>query len=261
MNPTDTVITSNPIISEFARVFYNQKIAVIEQSVKLLEKKILQDRIWIGVNSEDILPEDAMHILREMGLDDSRSTTLLREFPSIDMIGFSIELDGNETNCRVYVENYPTNRQIKTMKSKGVSEVKTITSYKWNVMNPESYVRTSYYTQLDNSKDAVVSAINQSEFGKVPRFIHDAYQDGKRFTVTNAWDQNSPRRSFDLKMSDIYLNDISNDAFEFVRDIDVKASLKHLSRVPLHHFGGGVDKTLSKFLNLYFSVYNVYNNT
>jgi len=253
MNPVDQVITDNPIVKNFCEVFRNQTIAAIEQSVKITKSKIIRDRVLFMIETADIPFSTIEKIVKAFNIPQSE---ILQEYYNSDGVGFAIEVEKDIANYRIYFENSIRPHEVPELAERKIRTRQTITSLKWNFHNPEEYTNTDYYRIVNNvTLYDIGDAVEKAGFYFIPKFAKDAVKKNRRMFLYETTDKNSSRKSFYIRMDDLYLNEVEQDVVAFSSE-KVFDSLKIFEKFRVNYYAGGISKDKEKFINVYFLIYD-----
>jgi len=253
MNPVDQVITDNPIVKNFCEVFRNQTITAIEQSVKITKSKIIRDRVLFMIETADIPFSTIEKIVKAFNIPQSE---ILQEYYNSDGVGFAIEVEKDIANYRIYFENSIRPHEVPELAERKIRTRQTITSLKWNFHNPEEYTNTDYYRIVNNvTLYDIGDAVEKAGFYFIPKFAKDAVKKNRRMFLYETTDKNSSRKSFYIRMDDLYLNEVKQDVVAFSSE-KVFDSLKIFEKFRVNYYAGGISKDKEKFINVYFLIYD-----
>lgn len=253
MNPVDKVITENSIVKNFCEIFRNQTITAIEQSVKITKSKIIRDRVLFMIETADISHATIEKIAKALNMPQS---DILQDYYKSDGVGFAIEVEKDIANYRIYFENSIRPHEVPELAEKKIRTKQTITSLKWNFHNPEEYTNTDYFRVVNNvSIYDVGDAVEKAGFYFVPKFAKDALKKHRKMFLYETTDKNSSRKSFYIRMDDLYLNEIKQDVVAFSSE-KVFDSLKIFENFRVNYYAGGISKDKEKFINVYFLIYD-----
>lgn len=253
MNPVDQVITDNSIVKNFCEVFRNQTITAIEQSVKITKSKIIRDRVLFMIETADIPFSTIEKIVKAFNIPQS---DILQEYYNSDGVGFAIEVEKDIANYRIYFENSIRPHEVPELAERKIRTRQTITSLKWNFHNPEEYTNTDYYRIVNNvTLYDIGDAVEKAGFHFIPKFAKDAVKKNRRMFLYETTDKNSSRKSFYIRMDDLYLNEVKQDVVAFSNE-KVFDSLKIFEKFRVNYYAGGISKDKEKFINVYFLIYD-----
>lgn len=253
MNPVDKVITDNSIVKNFCEIFRNHTITAIEQSVKITKSKIIRDRVLFMIETSNISYVMMDKITKTLNIPKSN---ILQDYYNSDEVGFAIEVEKDIANYRIYFENSIRPYEIPELAEQKIRTKQTITSLKWNFHNPEEYTNTDYFRVIKNvSVYDVDNAVEKAGFYFVPKFAKDALKNNRKMFLYETTDKNSSRKSFYIRMNDLYLNEIKQDVVAFSSE-KVFDSLKIFENFPVNYYAGGISKDKEKFINVYFLIYD-----
>lgn len=253
MNPVDKVITENSIVKNFCEIFRNQTITAIEQSIKITKSKIIRDRVLFMIETADISYAMMEKIAKALNIPQSN---ILQDYYKSDGVGFAIEVEKDIANYRIYFENSIRPHEVPELAERKIRTKQTITSLKWNFHNPEDYTNTDYFRIINNvSIYDVDSAVEKAGFYFVPKFAKDALKKHRKLFLYETTDKNSSRKSFYIRMDDLYLNEVKQDVVAFSSE-KVFDSLKIFENFRVNYYAGGISKDREKFINVYFLIYD-----
>jgi CTP synthase (UTP-ammonia lyase) len=248
IHPIDNSRVSNPHIREFLENFRQFKIKGIQHSVKVTKHNVIADRIIVGINKGNIYANDIFKIVKKYNFPEHLLKRLGEEWAQAYMVGLSLEADGDKLRYKVYVDKGAKNASRSTHKSDALFAVK------WNPKSPLEYVVAKYSLLKKVTEEAIKSEVKKSGFDLYPDFIPKSIERKKLTLLYTTEDENSKRKSFDIRFNDIYLDDLTKDVLDLT-NVDLYDKLRHLRLFPIRNFSGGVSDSGEKFFNLYFMVY------
>jgi hypothetical protein len=253
MNPVDRVITENQIVKNFCEIFRNQTITAIEQSVKITKSKVIRDRVLFMIETADIPFAMIEKIAKALNMPKS---DILQDYWKSDGVGFAIEVEKDLANYRIYFENSIRPHEVPELAEKNIRKKQTISSIKWDLHDPENYTNTNYYRIVNNvSIYDVGDAVEKSGFHFVPKFAKDALKKHRKMFLYETTDTNSSRKSFYIRMDDLYLNEVKQDVVAFSSE-KIFDTLKVFEKFRVNYYAGGISKDKEKFINVYFLIYD-----
>jgi hypothetical protein len=253
MNPVDRVITENSIVKNFCEIFRNQTITAIEQSVKITKSKVIRDRVLFMIETADIPFAMVEKIAKALNMPNHE---ILQDYWKSDGVGFAIEVDKEIANYRIYFENSIRPYEVPELAEKKIEKKQTISSIKWDFHAPENYTNTNYYRVVKNvTIYDVDTAVEKAGFYFVPKFAKDALKNDRRMFLYETTDTNSSRKSFYIRMDDLYLNEVKNDVVAFSSE-KIFDTLKVFENFRVNYYAGGISKDKEKFINVYFLIYD-----
>jgi hypothetical protein len=258
MKPSFDIRSTDKDILTFYAMFVDVPVTNADQSIKISQTKIEDERILLCVPSYRISFDSIIKLLAPLGFPPTLHGCLQSQYYGSEFVYFGMEKTRDHRLIyKVYVEQALGLTKYEALVDNMKTTHPTIESYKWNTKIPESSMKqTTYSYMLQPTPDFIRMQIARHEIDYVPSFVKgrisstgvDDYIEG--YIIT---DDYTPRKAIDLSFvsPSLSIDDMTSDLEKFSKK-NMTSALVRFKGLEPHHVSVGNGAAGESYITIYF---------
>jgi hypothetical protein len=241
-----------------------------EDSFKLGPRRLLADRMLVGVQAASMSVDVLLHLSEKLGMPTAAKVLLAARLPLANAVFFGTEEDDGERICKIYLEFWDEVRQAVR---KGARDPQLLHfGVKWSSARAGHFEQAQYVChpllgardvlrRMGDAypEDGTATAGKEIARSIVRRGLRRAPQ--AAFLYLDASEAGNPRRSFDINLykAGLHVKDVDAELRQAAANFGLaeeamEAQLQRLGSRPLGHISGGLDRRGEEFLSVYAEI-------